>query len=75
MQARANIVRFQIRKVDKNLRFGNAASEQLKNVSDTNTHAANAGTAATLEWVERDSVEENWIHLLMICRRSAFPYI
>ena len=67
MQARTNIVRFQIGEIDKNLRLGNAGCEHLEDVGDTNTHATNAGAATALERVECDSVERCGIHAAMIC--------
>ena len=68
MQARANIVRFQVREIDKNLGFGYAGCEHLEDVRYANTHTTNAGASAALEWVERDSVERCSVHVAMIRR-------
>ena len=63
MQTRANVVRFQIREIDQNLRLGHAGREHLENVGDANTHSTNAGASPTLQRVERDSVEASDVHL------------
>jgi len=53
-----NILRFQIRIVFENFRLRNSGSQHVKHVLDPHAHATDAGTTATLAWVECDTLAQ-----------------
>ena len=55
-QACANIFAFEIRHLFEDLFGRETARQQIQNVSDTDAHAADTGTSATLLWVHRYTI-------------------
>jgi len=52
----SNIVTFKIGKIGEYFFFRSTAGEHVENVFDTDSHPANARTAATLTRVRRDPI-------------------
>ena len=64
MQAGANVVLLQIRKVGKDGGFAHALREHLENVCHANSHAADARTAAALPGVKGYAFVESHVGAL-----------
>jgi len=62
-KCRVYVLSFEERIVDQNLIEAGAISQKLKNIADSNTVAAYAGTAPALAFFHRDSPEPIGIHL------------
>lgn len=61
-----NVVTFEGWIVDENLVEGNARADQVKDIADTDTHPANAGSAPTFAGLYSDSLEPVPIHMVLV---------
>ena len=55
-QTGANIVVLEIRKIGKHFCLAHTGGEEIEDVLNSDTHAADARTTAALVWIERDAI-------------------
>jgi hypothetical protein len=68
LEAGPNVVRLEVWQLLQYFLGGQAISQQIQNVNDTDAHAPDAGAAAALLWINRNSIHSNILHLpTLIC--------
>ncbi len=59
-QTSRNVIEFEIGEFRDDLVGRKPRSEQVQNIADANAHAAHAGPASALKWMNRDSLSERF---------------
>jgi hypothetical protein len=58
-EARSDVVRFEVRILGKDVLGGLPRGKKLEDIDHANAHPADAGSPATLVWIDRDSGKES----------------
>jgi hypothetical protein len=59
-ETRFDVINFKIRHFLDNLSHAEPCCQQIEYITDPDTHAPHAGTAAALLWIERDAFKKRF---------------